>query len=336
MFENKCFIICPIGKPDSEIRKRADIVFENLIKPAFSELGIEPVRADHIELPGLITKHVTDYLCEAPLVLADLTGNNPNVFYELGIRHTLGKPAIHIVDAHEILPFDLKGMRTIIFDYKNDEGIEEARKEVLRQARLILSSTEEHSLPVLELFGFDLKTPDSLIIDAAREMRKEYHKIIDNQIPPIRYSDFADVDFLVRFIRRIDPDNGHAHYYAGEIKRMADMKDEAIREFLNYLETYENRPSIDMIDDTGAEICYRIAHGYCKQRTGWIHHLLAVYFMNDCEKEREATKIRILAGRASLYANNALKFYPKGFTQYIPTVSIIDKAEKIVKKDQYT
>jgi hypothetical protein len=188
-------------------------------------------------------------------------------------------------------------------------------------------------LAVLELFGFKLKTPDSIIIDAAREMRKEYHKIVDHRTQPISYSEFGDIDFLIRFIRQIDPDNGHAHYYAGEIKRMAGVKDEAVREFLNYLETYENRPSIDMIDDTGSEICYQIAHGYCKQRTGWINHLLAVYFMNDCEKENDSAKMRILAGRASLYANNALRFYPKGFTQYTATFSIIDKTDRILGKE---
>jgi hypothetical protein len=141
MFENKCFIVCPIGKPDSEIRKRADIVFEKLLKPAVSELGIEAVRADHIGLPGLITKHVTDYLCEAPLVVADLTGANANVFYELGIRHTLGKPAIHIVDANDSLPFDLKGMRTIIFDYTKEASIEVVPRSILWQFWSCLDSS---------------------------------------------------------------------------------------------------------------------------------------------------------------------------------------------------
>jgi hypothetical protein len=333
VFENKCFIICPIGKPDSETRERADIVLKTLLEPAVSELGLEAVRADHIELPGLITKHVIDYLYEAPLVIADLTDANPNVFYELGIRHALGKPAIHIIDANGSLPFDLQGMRTIIFDYKSLQSIEAAKKEVLRQAKLIISGSIEHSLSVLELLGFKVKTLDSTIIDAAREMRKEFHRITDNRSQPISYSEFANVTSLVHFIRQIDPDNGHAHYYAGEVKRWAGMKDEAISEFLKYLETYESRPSIDMIDDTGTEICYRIAHGYCKQRTGWINHLLAVYFMKDCEKESETTKLRILASRALLYATNALKAYPKGFTQYIADVSIIGKAKEILEND---
>jgi hypothetical protein len=331
MFENKCFIICPIGKPDSATRKRADIVFRKILEPALSELGVEAVRADHIELPGLITKHVIDYICEAPLVVADLTDGNPNVYYELGIRHALGKPAIHIIDVNDSLPFDLQGMRTIIFDYKNIESMDLAKNEVLRQAKSIISSSVENSLSVLELLGFKMKTLDSIIIDAARAMRKEFHRIIDNRSQPINYSEFVQVNFFIDFIRQIDPDNGHAHYYAGEIRRWADMKDEAIREFLKYLETYESRPSIDMIDDTGSEICYRVAHGYCKQRTGWINHLIAVYFINDCEKEVENTKIEILARRASLYATNALKYYPKGFTQYIATFSIIDKTKEILE-----
>jgi hypothetical protein len=112
------------------------------------------------------------------------------------------------------------------------------------------------------------------------------------------------------------------------------MKDDAISEFLKYLESYESRPAIDMIGDTGTEICYRIAHGYCRQRTGWINHLLAVYFMHDCETAHESTQLRILASRALLYATNALKAYPKGFTQYISDVSIIDRASRIVENKQ--
>jgi hypothetical protein len=212
VFENACFIICPIGEPDSETRIRADTVLTTVLKPAVSELGLDAVRADHIELPGLITKHVLDYLYEAPLVIADLTDANPNVFYELGIRHALGKPAIHIVDATSRLPFDLQGMRTIDFDYKSPPSAEEARKEVLRQARLIISGSMQHSLAVLDLLGFTVKTLDSVIIDAAREMRREFHRITSNRRQPVGYSEFESVSFLVAFIRHIDPDNGHAHY----------------------------------------------------------------------------------------------------------------------------
>jgi hypothetical protein len=279
VFENACFIICPIGEPDSETRTRADIVLATVLKPAVLELGLDAVRADHIELPGLITKHVLDYLYEAPLVIADLTDTNPKVFYELGIRHALGKPAIHIMDATSRLPFDLQGMRTIVFDYKSQPSAEEARNEVRRQARLIVSGGIDHSLSVLDMLGFNVRTLDSVIIDAAREMRREFHRVTSNRRQPVSYAEFHNVSSLVTFIRHIDADNGHAHYYAGEIRRWADMKDDAVSEFLKYLESYESRPSIAMIDDTGTEICYRSVHGYCRQRTGWINHLLAVYFM---------------------------------------------------------
>lgn len=333
MFENKCFIICPIGEPSSVIRERADIVLETLFRPAVSEMGLEAVRADHIELPGIITKHVIDFLCESPLVIADLTDSNPNVFYELGIRHALGKPAIHIIESKESLPFDLQGMRTIIIDHKNKDSIEYAKIEIRRQAKLIISGSVEHSFSVLELLGFKEKTIDSIIVDAARKMRKEFHEIIENREFPIGFSEFENVLFLIAFIRQIEPNNGHAHYYSGEVKRWSNMKDEAIREFLKYLETYKSRPSINMIDDTGSEICYKISHGYCRQRTGWINHLIAVYFMNDCEKATEVAQVKILAGRALLYATNALEVYPKGFTQYIATVAIIEKAKKIIEDD---
>ena len=84
-----CFIICPIGSEESESRKRSDKLFKHLFQPVLEELGYNAIRADQIDKVGNITSQIIDFLVEAPLVIADLSEHNPNVFYELGIRHTV-------------------------------------------------------------------------------------------------------------------------------------------------------------------------------------------------------------------------------------------------------
>lgn len=90
--EKSCFVISPIGEPDSDTRKRADQILKHVVKPAVAECGYTAVRADEIDKPGIITSQVIQRVVTDPLVIADLTERNPNVFYELAIRHALRKP----------------------------------------------------------------------------------------------------------------------------------------------------------------------------------------------------------------------------------------------------
>jgi hypothetical protein len=128
-----CFVISPIGEDGSEIRKRADQVLRHVITPAVSECGFEPIRADQIAETGLITTQVIQHIVDDPLVIADLTGSNPNVFYELAIRHAIRRPLIQISQKDEKIPFDVAGMRTIYVDYRDLDSVEEAKKEIIRQ-----------------------------------------------------------------------------------------------------------------------------------------------------------------------------------------------------------
>src|SRR5215510_5518346 len=87
-----CFVIAPIGEADSTIRKRPEQVFKYVVEPAARECGYQALRADQIPQPGMITTQAIQHVVEDPLVIADLTGRNPNVFYELAVRHAIGKP----------------------------------------------------------------------------------------------------------------------------------------------------------------------------------------------------------------------------------------------------
>lgn len=124
-----CFMITPIGKEASEVRKNADEVMEYIINPVCQEFGYSVVRADKMANSGLITKAIIEQIISADLVIADLTGNNPNVFYELAIRHSYRKPAIQIIKGDTEIPFDVSNMRTILYE-TTLSGADSAKKEI--------------------------------------------------------------------------------------------------------------------------------------------------------------------------------------------------------------
>jgi hypothetical protein len=122
-------MITPIGKETSEVRKNADEVMEYIINPVCQEFGYSVVRADKMANSGLITKAIIEQIISADLVIADLTGNNPNVFYELAIRHSYRKPAIQIIKGDTEIPFDVSNMRTILYE-TTLSGADSAKKEI--------------------------------------------------------------------------------------------------------------------------------------------------------------------------------------------------------------
>jgi hypothetical protein len=114
----RCFFIAPIGEENSETRKRSNQIFSYVIEPTVEKFGYKAIRGDHISQPGMINSQVFEHLMEDDLAIADLTGKNPNVYYELAIRHGADKPVINIKEESESLAFDVVGMRTIDVDFR--------------------------------------------------------------------------------------------------------------------------------------------------------------------------------------------------------------------------
>jgi CheY-like chemotaxis protein len=135
--KKRCFVICPIGSKASEIRKRSDQILKYVINPAAESCGYEVIRGDHIDSPGMITSQVIQHLMEDELTIADLTGRNPNVFYELALRHAIGKPVIHIKEISESLPFDVLGIRIIDIDSRYIDDIEKAKETIKEYIKTI-------------------------------------------------------------------------------------------------------------------------------------------------------------------------------------------------------
>jgi hypothetical protein len=130
-----CFVVGPIGADDSDDRIHADWLLEAIIRPVFEEHfeAFRVERADKISDPGRIDAQVITALLNADLVVADLTTLNPNAFYEIGIRHTIQKPIIHMRLENQPIPFDVASFRTISFSRKRPSDLEISR-ELLRSA----------------------------------------------------------------------------------------------------------------------------------------------------------------------------------------------------------
>jgi hypothetical protein len=118
MPDRKCFVISPIGEPGSTMREQADDVLEYIIQPALKEINISAVRADKLAEPGLITNQMIEAILTYDLCIADLSGHNPNVFYELAIAQTAARPVVLMKRLEETIPFDIKDYRRVDYDLK--------------------------------------------------------------------------------------------------------------------------------------------------------------------------------------------------------------------------
>jgi hypothetical protein len=162
-----CFVIGPIGEASSETRAHANDLIEYIINPAIAALGYDPAqRADHMPEPGRITTQIIRQLNESDVVIADLSFNNPNVFYEVSIRHAIGRAVVHMAVENTRLPFDLRDNRTIFFTMQARRA-EEARSELKRQIVHLESDAYRPSNPILEAVDvISLQSSDNDVLRA--------------------------------------------------------------------------------------------------------------------------------------------------------------------------
>jgi hypothetical protein len=125
----KCFVIIQIGKEGSETRKKSDRVLKYIVENALED-KYHVQRADDIRQPGTVTVQIIEQLLEAPLVVADLSDFNANVYYELAIRHAVKKPVVHLITTGQDAPFDVNQMRYVSYDITAPESVEAAREEL--------------------------------------------------------------------------------------------------------------------------------------------------------------------------------------------------------------
>lgn len=119
----KCFVIMPIGDTESYETGHFSNVYKELLKPAIEKAGYQPERADEIQGTNLIAVDIVEKIWQTPIAVCDISSCNPNVFYELGIRHASSLPVVLIKDSKTNNPFDIKDIRYVEYsenlEYKN-------------------------------------------------------------------------------------------------------------------------------------------------------------------------------------------------------------------------
>jgi hypothetical protein len=153
----KCFVIMPFGNRLVDPRRASelDLLYDELIKPAIESVTVpgRPTerlichRGDKECAPGEIITHIVENLVLADIAIADLSGRNPNVFYELGVRHAVNDNTILIAQAEEEIPFDLRGQRYIIYQCDFEGGVR-LRNALVRTVEDILKAPRKIDNPV--------------------------------------------------------------------------------------------------------------------------------------------------------------------------------------------
>jgi len=236
-----CFVIMPFGG-------WLDDYYETIYSPAIQAAGLSPHRADDLYRPSTIVNDIWAYTNRAKLLLADLTGKNPNVFYELGLAHALAKPVILVAESMDDIPFDLRALRIIVYDKNHPRWGERLEDKVKTSIEEVLRSPQEAVLPaflhVRESASTKAVTPrEKEVIEIKQELellRREIrrgalsaeHERIHRELAPEEarkrieelWRRGIDDDIIVRRLRPLGPPEGWIRDFIAELDDKALLR----------------------------------------------------------------------------------------------------------------
>jgi hypothetical protein len=122
--EKLCFVLMPFYEP-------FDTLYREVIKPAVTDTDLYPRRADEIYSVHPFMTDIWGRIWKSRVVVAELTGRNPNVMYELGLCHAIDVPTILIAQTVDDIPSDFRHVRCIIYDRDNLDTLSKALRETL-------------------------------------------------------------------------------------------------------------------------------------------------------------------------------------------------------------
>jgi hypothetical protein len=143
----RCFVVSAFGSSEPERREHTQVL-KHLVRKVLEPMGYKVERADEIDEAGQITHQVIERLLDDELVIADLTNRNPNVFYELAVRHAARKPVVTLMVEGQELPFDLKDVRTVFYDIHDPDKLESAQEDLSQKVIAIEASGEPVRNPI--------------------------------------------------------------------------------------------------------------------------------------------------------------------------------------------
>jgi len=186
--KKKCFVVTPIGGDNTNTRRAADGLINAVIIPVCEKLGLEVFVAHRIDKPGSITGQVIDHVLNDDLVITNLTELNPNVMYELALRHAARKPVVSLAEEGTNLPFDISDDRTIF--YKNDMFSVNTLKEKLSIMAKEALDDDKPDNPVYRAINYQVMMDvakeetnggnvESFILDKLNRIEKQMNRVVN-------------------------------------------------------------------------------------------------------------------------------------------------------------
>lgn len=230
----KCFVITPIGTAESSIRRAAQGLLDSVIKPVLEKHGYGVFVAHEISSPGSITKQVIHHLLEDDLVIANLTDLNPNVMYELAVRHAKRLPVVSVAEEGTDLPFDISAERTLF--YRNDMQGVEGLKPKLEKAVKAAAKEDKPDNPIY-------RAARSLIIRESAETQDADRYILDR---------LDAIETILTSLSRRDAHKAPSGRSEAALRLLLNGKSESISSFLDYLAASGGHETI-LVDEVNDE-----------------------------------------------------------------------------------
>ena len=191
-----------------------------------------------------------------------------------------------------------------------------------------------------------LRPKEKEVLALGVDMRRAFRDAIEAELP---MPDFSRVETDLKVLGTLDPASGALQYYSGEVRRVRALRRANVRGcpteavprglletyqdyFYRYLELEERVPDAERLGRIDADVCYERPGGFCRQRTGWIHHLLANDFYLMAQKSADAATRRSYLMRSLSHAAKARDNFPPGFTQCTPTEVLEGKVKAELEK----
>ena len=137
----KAFVLMPFQRP-------FDSYYPAVFRPALESAGYEVSRANDLFAPRPIMLDIQKSIIDSNLILCEMSGKNPNVFYELGLAHAIGRPAILVSNEKEDIPFDLRHIRVILYD-NSIAGWEDRLRENIKAAAQAINDIDVWPSPLV-------------------------------------------------------------------------------------------------------------------------------------------------------------------------------------------
>lgn len=199
--QKRCFLITPIGSQDSPTRRATDGLLGAVLKPTLQEMDFEVFVAHEIATPGSITQQVIEHLLTDELVVANLSELNPNVMYELAVRHAARLPVVTLALLGTKLPFDIADERTLFFT--NDmAGVRELGPQLKAAVAQSLQEREPdnpvyraaRSKVMREIAAPGKAKAEKLIFDRLEQIGSELARIRPDRRAPIEIANLSPLE----------------------------------------------------------------------------------------------------------------------------------------------